>query len=357
MAPPKGKARGNASNVNRGRSGARRDDDEGLALQLEREGAGSGIEDVSGNRDDGRRDEDDEDEEDEDNANVGNANTPVQDENNGSRSGTLPPGPLHEAARDVRTTPFVPEGLGAQPIYMAYNPNTRKQPPTFSSKKRDWILASAWIQQHQRWHTLNGVAAPNRTMVSTQYLDGPSLVWYNDMPERFHTYTDTWDDFVQAFRSRWYELNWEEQALNKFNAIKQTTDVDEYTTAFQQAYSTIKNRVDEFVAIHRFIDGLKPKTKIDVRRQAPKTLNEAMEFAAFAEPVNAATVESKRLRFMNRTKQKAGTADTRTCYSCKKTGHIARNCPDKASSSNTGNSSSSGQGQSQSQENGQPRRS
>ena len=199
-------------------------------------------------------------------------------------------------------------------------------------------------------------------MVSTQYLDGPSLVWYNDMPERFHTYTDTWDDFVRTFRSRWYELNWEEQALNKFNSIRQTTDVDEYISAFQQVYSTIKNRVDEFVAIHRFIDGLKPKTKIDVRRQAPKTLKDAMEFAAFAEPINLAGIENNRLCVMNRTKQGSSTKDTRTCYSCGKQGHIARNCPDKASSSNTGtnnNSSGSGQpqNQSQNQENGQPCRS
>jgi hypothetical protein len=70
-------------------------------------------------------------------------NTPIQGENSGSRPNALPLGPPYEVAHDVRTTPLVHEGLITQSIYMAYNPNTGKQSPSSTGKKRDWILASA----------------------------------------------------------------------------------------------------------------------------------------------------------------------------------------------------------------------
>ena len=62
-------------NVNQGCLRACQDDDKGLALQLKREEARLGIEDVSRNRDNSYKDKDNKDKEDKDNANISNANT------------------------------------------------------------------------------------------------------------------------------------------------------------------------------------------------------------------------------------------------------------------------------------------
>jgi hypothetical protein len=250
----------------------------------------------------------------------------------------VPPIPVEGAIQAPRLQPSDFQAYGV--TRLMYDPNTRRAPPEFSSSTRNWEQVKSWVFGHERWHQTNQVADDFRTVVSSAYLKGSASVWYSDLPAYFHKTGNTWDEFVRLFRDRWSEVNWETRALEKFNSYQQTGTIDQYTNGFEQLYQAVRGHMSEFAAIERFIGGLKPKTKADVRRQGPKSLADAISYAAQADDINAPSSSrdnTKSLFGMNRTNEGSSNQrkrsrsqgrgkDTRKCYNCDKTGHLARDC-------------------------------
>jgi hypothetical protein len=250
----------------------------------------------------------------------------------GGRSrGTTPGRP-----RDPREgQPATYETVEQPPIHQTLlSLNHLRKPPIFSGKQRNWIECQAWLAAVIRHMSLAMVPANQKVVVASQYMDSFATTWYNNVIDpKFQVFGPYWEEFVALFEQRWQEFDWETLALRAYHETKQTGSLDEYTDKFQQAYSVVNKHVSDFASIQHYIDGLKPRTRLDVQRFRPKDLNEAMAFAAQAEALNSQSQNQNRTTGgqINSMQQNVRTntgkgKETRECFYCHKKGHLRKDC-------------------------------
>lgn len=233
--------------------------------------------------------------------------------------------------REGQQSPYENAGQPGIP-QMLLSLNHIRKPPIFSGKQRSWVECQAWLAAVIRFLALAQIAENQKVVVACQFMDGDATTWYNNIiDKKFQVYGPYWEEFVNLFEARWQEFNWEILALKEYHDIKQTGSLDEYTDKFQQAYSVVSKHVSVFACIQHYIDGLKPRTKLDVQRFRPKDLNDAMAFAAQAEALNSQrkTTTGGQINSMQqnvRTNTGKGQKETRDCFYCHKKGHLKKDC-------------------------------
>jgi hypothetical protein len=74
--------------------------------------------------------------------------------------------------------------------------------------------------------------------------------------------------------------------MNEFFAMKHgSKSLKDYNDRFTTVYSEIEDLITLEMAVHRYVSGLRPKTRLDAEREDPATLEEAMAKAENVESI------------------------------------------------------------------------
>ena len=101
----------------------------------------------------------------------------------------------------------------------------------------------AWLQQAERYFTLNDIKEFDRMSSIMLYLDGPGLDWFmwTEKNDKIHT----WQKFCSKLDERWNSFD-PDLALEKLMDIKQGSTIMAYRTEFERLSCQIPNLEPKF---------------------------------------------------------------------------------------------------------------
>lgn len=118
------------------------------------------------------------------------------------------------------------------------------------------------------------------------YLRDSALNWWlqvsRDAVEGRAPALDTWAKFKAAFVARFTPISPEVSAREELDRLTQTGPVSAYATTFTSLMLELPH-MDEADRVHRFIRGLKPAVRMEIKLRQPKTLADAIELALQAD--------------------------------------------------------------------------
>ena len=112
--------------------------------------------------------------------------------------------------------------------------------------------SEAWLQQAERYFTLNDIKESERMRSIMLYLDGPGLDWFmwTERNDKIHT----WQEFCSKLDERWNSFV-PNLALEKIMDIKQRSTIMAYRTEFERLSSQIPDLEPKFLE-RVFLKGL-----------------------------------------------------------------------------------------------------
>jgi len=93
--------------------------------------------------------------------------------------------------------------------------------------------------------------------------------------DRSHQAPTTWTGFIEAVRRQFLPLNAHEDARDRLDRCRQARSVAEYATLFQDICLLLPELTDDEKK-HRFISGLKPAVRLEVKKSRPENLEVAV---------------------------------------------------------------------------------
>lgn len=238
-------------------------------------------------------------------------------------------------------------------------------PEKFDGAKRDTDGANNWLFKMERYLLLAQIDSKLKVIYAAQYLTDNAQFWYRTIAgNQFQSPSDNWIEFKETFKARFEDVNSDNKMLEQFFTITQagtrSRSLREYIETFTRLWSVVHTNISEPVAVSRFVQGLQPRTRIDVQRAQPVTLSAAIQLADAAEGINVQTFQPRQannryqkqprrsdspgfgpptpyygpepmdLSMMTgpvRPSMKTDQRQKGLCFMCNKPGHIARNCP------------------------------
>ena len=227
----------------------------------------------------------------------------------------------------------------------------KSRPQEFKSEDRDYLTAFVWL--HDVENFLKMARVPETLWVQVAMAEIKTKQGRNwamfSLEDRIKHDPDEghWKEFADAFMQRFAEYNWQSKALQTLRGCVQTGTLDKYETEFEQLSFPCRDRIDPEGMKELFIQGLKTRTQLDVRRGNPRNLQEAIEQAHRAEEINSAVQRKPsqgnlhhisgfqrgrgggnrgRGGSQNRGGSQQKSKGDIICYFCDKKGHIAKDC-------------------------------
>ena len=164
----------------------------------------------------------------------------------------------------------------------------------------------------------------------------------------------SWSEFLRELRFAFQPADYQALLREQLRQLQQKGDILEYVTEFRNLDGQILNSSNED-RIDRFLSGLKPRTRAEVRYQQVPTLEEAIstattfENASFGSVRNAnpyhhqqrTRVYAPRVNAIATARHKSNPRKSHQraqglCFECNKPGHVARDCPTKRSGNENG---------------------
>ena len=135
--------------------------------------------------------------------------------------------------------------------------------------------SEAWLQQAERYFTLNEIKESERMRSIMLYLDGPGLDWFmwTERNDKIHT----WQEFRSKLDERWNSCD-SDLALEKLMDIKQGSTIMAYRTEFERLSSQIPDLEPKFLE-RVFLKGLTPAIRYHMDVLKIKGLSALMDAA------------------------------------------------------------------------------
>ena len=139
-----------------------------------------------------------------------------------------------------------------------------------------------WLFQLEQYFDLANVTSDiNKVRLAATYLDGPAATWWRML----HTECTvrllalpTWNEFKLKLVAQFKPVNSGKVARDKLAALRQYKSVAQYSTEFTQLVLEAGD-VGAVEQLYRYKQGLKPKTRLEIELQDPRTVADAMQKA------------------------------------------------------------------------------
>jgi hypothetical protein len=157
-----------------------------------------------------------------------------------------------------------------------------KSPEEFDpARKRD---VDTWLFQVDLYYLMfPEMTDAAKVLNCSTYLRGSAQTWWRHFAsqhDRLHALT--WEEFKEAFRSRWQIVNPVRVARDKISTLRQLGSVQDFTQRFLDLKVQIPTMTEE-EAIDKYVRGLKPSIRRDLEqlmaREGDKSLEELIRFA------------------------------------------------------------------------------
>jgi hypothetical protein len=195
-----------------------------------------------------------------------------------------------EEAVQVRLGPAVEAELAARgaPAPVASGSSTHiaggiklESPPEFAGTLPG-LSPTAWLFKVSSYFNATGVTDDaTRIAVASYRLTGPALSWWRTiepLPDTASSKPKTWGEFCTALTGTFSDAIPVEHARDRLAALQQRTSVRQYAYIFRNTAIEIPNIANEELK-DRFIRGLKPAVRQEVRMRNPSTFEDAVQMA------------------------------------------------------------------------------
>jgi len=231
---------------------------------------------------------------------------------------------------------------------------TRPRQPDKYHGQRDFLLLGNWIFSVDQYFILTDTPAHKQGPFVSTLLRDEALLWYRSSYENWDPATPlTWDILRAAMRQYFAPPNEDRRLQDEWANLRQHGTVFEYVSVLTALAMRIPG-LSQTQILDKFIRGLKPKTRIEVELRDPRTPDEAYRLADrfdrivygtkntsfltqnynrytptsnaimdYSDPMQIDTIRPRQIGRSNI--QQLRTQGL--CFTCKKPGHIAVNCP------------------------------
>lgn len=179
------------------------------------------------------------------------------------------------------------------------------------------------------------------------FVRGPAQTWIR------HTTFISYVDFVQKLEAEFSPVDYRMNLFDRWETISQTTSVERYSREFFELKMTLKLQFPEEYLIQKYIKGLKPRVKLAVVGQNPRSLEDATQIAQRVDmltfsksapsygnmnnqpkhrrqtphnpPSDPMDLDNIKLTKLTAEERQRLKKDGR-CYRCRKPGHVAKDC-------------------------------
>jgi Ty3 transposon capsid-like protein len=192
---------------------------------------------------------------------------------------------LNQVRSQQAASSSVPAAVQPTAMFTAPPPRFIKpaEPENFNGTRSK---VEQFIGQLRRFMDLSNLtdgSVPDARQVqyAAQYIVGEAMVWF-DNQQTSATPIGTVAELEERLRAHFQPYGVEKVARSKLRTLTQSHSVSAYNTVFMQTVQHLP-KMDVADQVHAYIMGLKSHISHEMLIKDPKTLQEAMDFAAFVE--------------------------------------------------------------------------
>ena len=220
------------------------------------------------------------------------------------------------------------------------------RPSPFCGRKSESL--EAWIFQMQQFCTLAPVPEPDRIPFAATFFKDQAALWWRSYHQSidWQNRAPDWNGFLAAIRQQFVPVNTSISAYDRLQCLSQKTSVNAYNHEFRAIMLELPD-MDQATRMNYYLRGLKDNLRPFVAMQTPadlaaaETIAERVDAVTFkpqsrtpgfrpnpgyrspggATPMELDAIGKLTPAEREKLRKEGG------CFRCRKTGHLARDCP------------------------------
>lgn len=158
-------------------------------------------------------------------------------------------------------------------------------PPYFGAyrgekKEKEPEVVDAYLNKWSQYFSVSMTPEKDHITFATMYLEGKALSWWKELKNK-PSAPSNWDEFCKAFREAFIPTFEFFEHYRKFHGVCMTDKgLDAYIQEFNELMEPLLHKfIDPELKLAHFLVGLPGDYQVDIRKNKPKTLEEAIRFA------------------------------------------------------------------------------